>query len=189
MRHLDQMSSLLFSEDPKQKIDKILRYLMGQARVHLMYALVPSDPAAAVAGFLELCGPHPGEQTGDRDRRMPGSMIETTRRELFARLIEAGAYREARILLPGVVAALPAGSAIAKQLEASLGALTGNQGGARSGGIGLIRAVLFSTRRLRLRFALAHLARSPEGDLSRFRLWAASPRLALAALARRLRGS
>jgi hypothetical protein len=32
MRHLDQMSSLLFSEDPKQKIDKILRYLMGQAR-------------------------------------------------------------------------------------------------------------------------------------------------------------
>jgi len=80
--------------------------LMSQALIHTVYGLVFIDPAAALDEFMRLSAPLPSGGPGARCRRLPEALIESVRGELFLRLAQAGAHAEARVLRPGIAAAL-----------------------------------------------------------------------------------
>lgn len=83
--------------------------LMWQARAHIILALSVVDGAAAVAEFRQTEAA--SARTGDPDHglRLPAALLETTREELFVRLVNVGAAAAAASLLPDVDAAGPSG--------------------------------------------------------------------------------
>lgn len=110
-------------------VDGEMEHLIWQARVHALYGLVEVDAAAAVAEFALLCDPPPSDNPADRFRRLPAGLVETTRNDLFVRLVRGNAVDQARTLLPKVTTALCGETGIPDQLAAALAALAGDRRG------------------------------------------------------------
>lgn len=144
--------------------------ILCQARIHILYGLAAVDAPAAVAEFHPLCDPHPSSDTEARPWRLPVSLIDPTRKELFVRLVRGGAYGEANILLPDLAATLPNGSKNPVQLKAALKKLAHDP--------------VSRLARLRLQVAVDNLVRNRYDDLSGS--WRGTIRVIVSALGRRL---